>query len=71
MNTTSALVALAGIAVIGGVGYMIVKSQQASGASAQKEQIQAAVDAYAKGARRSPEEKILSGGLELVKNIFG
>jgi hypothetical protein len=66
MNSTTALVALAAVAVLGGIGYMVVKSQKASTQTSNAEQINAAVAAYERGAKRSGAEKIFSGAADLL-----
>ena len=67
MNSTTALVALAAVAVVGGIGYMLVQSKKASATGGSNaEQINAAVAAYERGAKRSPAEKIFSGAADLL-----
>ena len=66
MNSTTALVALAAVAVLGGIGYMIVNSKKTAGQGANTEQINAAVAAYERGAKRSGAEKIIAGAADLL-----
>ena len=66
MNSTTALVALAAVAVLGGIGYMIVQSRKTADQGSSAEQINAAVAAYERGAKRSGAEKIIGGLADLV-----